>query len=167
MRFSATGLHIPAVLSVLVLAGIGTACQRAAAPHGPSTESSVRAVKAEKERQQAANRAGRAIDAKDIRASEVRRVEELFAGRFAGVTVLQHAGGLSVRIRGTTSVLGSNEPLYVIDGMPIDAGTGGALVGLNPADIQRIEVLKDISSTSFYGMRGANGVVLITTKRAN
>jgi TonB-dependent starch-binding outer membrane protein SusC len=168
MRCSFTGLDVPALLSVVLLAGASAACQRAPAPHGPSTDGASQAALAEKDRQQAANRAARSIDANDIRSSEVRSVEELFAGRFAGVVVRQHpGGGISVRVRGTTSVYGSNEPLYVIDGMPIDAGPGGALVGLNPADIQRIEVLKDIGSTSFYGVRGANGVVLITTKRSN
>ena len=88
------------------------------------------------------------------------------AGRFAGVEVLRVRGGIAVRIRGATSTMGSNEPLYVIDGMAVEPGPGGALVGINPHDIAKIRVLKDIGSTSFYGMRGANGVVVITTKRA-
>ncbi|HEX6558745.1 MAG TPA: TonB-dependent receptor plug domain-containing protein [Longimicrobiales bacterium] len=91
--------------------------------------------------------------------------EELFIGRFPGVQVYRQDGGLSVRIRGQTSVNSGNEPLYVIDGMIIDAGPGGALMGINPQDIQKIEVLKDIGSTAMYGSRGANGVILITTKR--
>jgi TonB-dependent starch-binding outer membrane protein SusC len=95
------------------------------------------------------------------------RVEELFAGRFAGVVVTRIPGGISVRIRGGSTITGSNEPLYVIDGMPIDPGPGGALVGINPADIEKIEVLKDIGSTAMYGSRGANGVILIRTKRGN
>ena len=93
-------------------------------------------------------------------------VEELLVGRFPGVEVYRAPGGLSIRIRGATSVMGSNEPLYVIDGMTIDPGPGGALVGLNPADIEKIEVLKDAGSTAMYGVRGANGVILIRTKRA-
>jgi TonB-dependent SusC/RagA subfamily outer membrane receptor len=93
------------------------------------------------------------------------RVEELFVGRFPGVEVFRAPGGLQVRIRGASSVMGSNEPLYVIDGMTIDPGPGGALVGLNPADIESIEVLKDAGSTAMYGVRGANGVILIKTKR--
>lgn len=95
----------------------------------------------------------------------VARPEELFAGRFPGVQVFQVPGGIAVRIRGTTSVTGSNEPLYVIDEMIIEPGPGGALVGINPADIERIEVLKDAGSTAIYGSRGANGVILIRTKR--
>ncbi len=91
--------------------------------------------------------------------------EELFAGRFAGVQVFRVPDGIAVRIRGSTSVMGSNEPLYIVDGMTIEPGPGGALVGINPADIEKIEVLKDIGSTSLYGVRGANGVIMITTKR--
>lgn len=96
------------------------------------------------------------------------RVEELLQGRFPGVRVFRHAGGgLSVQIRGQSSVMAVREPLYIVDGIVIeDAGSGG-LIGINPNDIERIEVLKDISSTSFYGSRGANGVVVITMRRRN
>jgi len=88
------------------------------------------------------------------------------AGRFPGVEVFRLASGdLSVQIRGASSFVGSTEPLYVIDGMEISPGPGGALVGINPADIASIQVLKDIGSTALYGVRGANGVILITTKR--
>ncbi len=94
------------------------------------------------------------------------RAEELLEGRFPGVVLSRLAnGGLAVRIRGTTSVLGTNEPLYVVDGLPIEPGPGGALFGINPGDIDKITVLKDVGSTSLYGVRGANGVVVITTKR--
>jgi TonB-dependent starch-binding outer membrane protein SusC len=91
--------------------------------------------------------------------------EELFAGRFPGVQVMRVPNGISVRIRGATTMTGDTEPLYVIDGMTIEAGPGGALMGINPQDIEKIEVLKDIGSTSFYGVRGANGVIVIKTKR--
>ncbi|HEX2202612.1 MAG TPA: TonB-dependent receptor plug domain-containing protein [Longimicrobium sp.] len=97
--------------------------------------------------------------------ARVRSAEEMLEGRFAGVRVVRVPGGIAVRIRGATSVEGSNDPLYVVDGMPIEPGPGGALTGINPADITRIEVLKDIGSTSLYGVRGANGVVLISTRR--
>jgi TonB-dependent SusC/RagA subfamily outer membrane receptor len=95
----------------------------------------------------------------------VSRAEELFVGRFPGVTVTRVPGGISVRIREGSTIMGSGEPLFVLDGMAIEAQPGGALVGINPADIQKIEVLKDIGSTAQYGVRGANGVILITTKR--
>ena len=94
------------------------------------------------------------------------RAEELFVGRFPGVQVFQVAGGISVQIRGANTISGDTEPLYVIDDMPIEPGPGGALMGINPADIEKIEVLKDAGSTGMYGSRGANGVILIRMKRA-
>jgi iron complex outermembrane receptor protein len=112
----------------------------------------------------AAAPAGEVTDA-DMKDVRVVRAEELLVGRFAGVEVLPlPGGGVSVRIRGATSVSLSTEPLYVVDGMPINAEPGGALKWLPPQDISKIEVLKDIGSTAFYGVRGANGVILITTK---
>ncbi len=91
------------------------------------------------------------------------RVEELFVGRFAGVRVVAAPGGLEIRIRGQSSLNASNAPLFVVDGMPYQTSNG--LVSLNPHDVARIEILKDAGQTAFYGVRGANGVVLITTKR--
>lgn len=92
-------------------------------------------------------------------------LEELFEGRFPGVQVFRAGDGIQVRIRGTTSILGDTEPLYVVDGMTIEPGPGGALFGINPSDIAKIEVLKDVSATSLYGGRGANGVILIHMRK--
>lgn len=100
-------------------------------------------------------------------------------GRVSGVQVTstsaEPGGNVSIRIRGSNSISGDNEPLYVIDGYPLPsggeaAGSGlgqpqNALSGINPNDIESIQVLKDASSTAIYGSRGANGVVIITTKR--
>ncbi len=103
-------------------------------------------------------------DTSDWRGSYPLRAEELLS-RFPGVEVLQVPGGrISVRIRGTSSLL-NTEPLYVLDGMIVDP-LGPGLLGINPAEIARIEVLKDAAATALYGIRGSNGVVLITTKRA-
>ena len=103
-------------------------------------------------------------DAKTIEASG-RGMEELFSGRFPGVEVFRApGGGISIRIRGQNTFSGTTEPLYIIDGSRVQSGAGGLLF-LDPQDIARIEVLKDIGSTSLYGSEGANGVVLITTKR--
>jgi TonB-dependent SusC/RagA subfamily outer membrane receptor len=96
----------------------------------------------------------------------VTRVEELFQGRLPGVQVVQMGGGYSVRIRGATTLMGDGEPLYVIDGVPLsNVMPGRALDGINPADVARIDVLKDAGSAAIYGSKAANGVILITTRR--
>ena len=123
------------------------------------------------------------IDADEIDLGVTSSVDQLIAGRAAGVQVTQASsepgGGVTVRIRGTGSINAGNEPLYVIDGLPIDNGaaTPGSpinqtvarnpLNALSPDDIASIEILKDASATAIYGSRGANGVVLITTKNGN
>lgn len=93
------------------------------------------------------------------------RVEELLQGRVPGVSVRRLPGGrFSVRVRGTNSLLGSGEPLFVIDGVQLLPGSDG-VSGVNPRDVARIEVLKDASATAIYGVRGANGVILIATRK--
>lgn len=92
-------------------------------------------------------------------------VAEALAGRLPGVHITQSEGepgsSLSIRVRGGISITQSNEPLYVIDGFPSEDGLGD----LDPGEIESIDVLKDASSTAIYGARGANGVVLVTTKK--
>jgi TonB-dependent SusC/RagA subfamily outer membrane receptor len=108
------------------------------------------------------------VTAEDIQrhGSSDEPLEKALQGRIAGVTVSRAAdGGISVRIRGTTSFYGSNEPLYVIDGIAIQPGPNGSLTGINPYDIESIKVLKDPAETALYGMRGANGVIVIKTKK--
>jgi TonB-dependent SusC/RagA subfamily outer membrane receptor len=105
------------------------------------------------------------VSAADVGDQRVVRAEEMIRGRFAGVEVIAlPGGGISVRIRGATSFNASTEPLYVVDGVTVTPEPGGALKWLAPRDIQRIEVLKDPASTAFYGSRGANGVIVVTTK---
>jgi TonB-dependent SusC/RagA subfamily outer membrane receptor len=106
------------------------------------------------------------VDAKDIERTRGDDVEKALAGRVAGVVVSRAPdGGIAVRIRGAASIYGNNQPLYVLDGMPITPGPGGSLSGVNPADIESIKVLKDAAETAMYGSRGANGVIVIKTKR--
>ena len=113
--------------------------------------------------------------------------DELLKGRAAGVNVISSSASpdaaVSIRVRGTTSLNGSNEPLYVVDGVIMSTpenvsmftqdNMGGsdealnAMMGINPQDIASMEILKDASATAIYGSAGANGVVLITTKTAN
>jgi TonB-dependent SusC/RagA subfamily outer membrane receptor len=93
-------------------------------------------------------------------------MEDLFSGRFAGVTATRaQGGGLQIRIRGgSNTFFGSNEPLYVLDEVPLPPDPRG-IVFLSPHDIERIEVLKNPADVGIYGIRGGNGVVKITTKR--
>ena len=95
-----------------------------------------------------------------------RPIEEVLMTRFPGVIVNRTSdGGISVRIHGVGSFMSSNEPLYVIDDVPQPPARGGALKGLSPYDIESIQVLKEPSETALYGVRGANGVIVIRTKR--
>jgi TonB-dependent SusC/RagA subfamily outer membrane receptor len=106
------------------------------------------------------------VTADDIDRQPGQPIEQVLMGRFPGVMVTRTSnGGVSVRIRGTTSIRGSTEPLYVIDGVEIQAEPGGSLSGINPHDIASIQVLKDPAETALYGVRGANGVIVIKTKR--
>ncbi|CAN5608555.1 TonB-dependent receptor [soil metagenome] len=121
------------------------------------------------------------VSEKEIREVPVASLDHALQGRAPGVQVTQNnsapGGSVSVRVRGGNSVVSGNEPLYVIDGFPIYPNDGnfnvggfgqrvggGALNTINPNDIESIEILKDASATAIYGSRGANGVVLITTK---
>jgi TonB-dependent SusC/RagA subfamily outer membrane receptor len=93
-------------------------------------------------------------------------VEELIQGRVAGARVVRlPGGGISLRLWGPSTIYGDNEPLYVLDGVPLQMTPGRGLDWINPADILRIEILKDVMATAPYGVRGANGVILITTRR--
>ena len=119
------------------------------------------------------------VSAADISKLPILSASQALQGQAAGVFVTSNSGapggGISVRVRGQTSINASNDPLYVVDGVPVIAGNisqndfGGqvqnALAGLNPNDIASMEVLKDAASAAIYGSRAANGVVIITTKR--
>ena len=121
------------------------------------------------------------IDSKDITAVQTPSFEAALQGQAAGVQVTQGSGmagsGSVIRIRGLSSLSAGGDPLYVVDGIPINQGyfvgpgtnSGGMnrnpLASFNPNDIKSVEVLKDAAATGIYGSRGANGVILITTKR--
>ena len=116
------------------------------------------------------------VSGRDIATQPVADATQALQGRVAGVTVTQNsgapggAGGTAVRIRGISSA-GNNSPLYVVDGFPLPSSDAGGnavenqLNSINPNDIESIDVLKDASATAIYGVRAANGVVIITTKR--
>lgn len=112
-----------------------------------------------------------AINSSQIKDQQVVSLDLAMAGQMAGVVVTQATGapggGASVRIRGAGSLSAGNEPLYVVDGFPVTNDydqRNNPLNTINPADIDNIQVLKDASATAIYGSRGANGVILITTK---
>jgi TonB-dependent SusC/RagA subfamily outer membrane receptor len=106
------------------------------------------------------------LQGKDLTREPVTRIEQLIEGRAPGVEVRHlSGGGFALVIRGVSTINGSSEPLVVVDGVMIPQGDGaGALAAINPGDVARIDVLKDAGSTAFYGSRGANGVILVTTK---
>src|SRR5207244_11464742 len=114
-------------------------------------------------------------DAITMRAAPTSTVNTALQGRAAGVQVLGNSGmpgvGASVRIRGNNSLTANSEPLYVVDGIPAEQGSSSSdpksnpLMSIDPNAIESIDVLKDASAKAIYGARGANGVVLITTKR--
>ncbi|XLS28747.1 SusC/RagA family TonB-linked outer membrane protein [Flavobacteriaceae bacterium M23B6Z8] len=123
------------------------------------------------------------VTSKDFNQGVIASPEQLIQGKTAGVQITQSSGepgaGINVRIRGTSSIRSNNNPLFVVDGVPLagdDTSGAGANVGfgtgtaknplnfLNPSDIESISILKDASATAIYGSRGANGVVIITTK---
>ena len=103
------------------------------------------------------------LDNKSFKDQPITQASEALQGRVSGVNVVSSGipgGQVKIRIRGNNSINKSNDPLYVVDGMVRESG----LEGINPEDIKSMQVLKDASSTAIYGSRGANGVVIITTK---
>ncbi len=102
----------------------------------------------------------------DLNKAPVRSFDEALAGRVAGVQITSSTGqpgaGTDIVIRGNNSITQANSPLYIIDGFPVEGADNNLI---NPADIESIEVLKDASATAIYGSRGANGVIMITTKK--
>jgi len=106
------------------------------------------------------------VGAKDIEKTPLINVDQALQGRASGVSLTQASGapgaGYKIRVRGANSITGNNDPLVVVDGL-IDVGMNS----VNPSDIQSISVLKDASSTAIYGNRGANGVIIITTKKGS
>ena len=154
---------------VLLSATITTACASARnAPRPPAVDpaNEVRVGYDTQDRSELTGSVG-SVTAEDVAGQKIMRVEDMIEGRFAGVHVVRlRNGGISLRIRGVATLIGSSEPLFVIDGMPMHGAPGSALTGINPSDIARIDILKDAGATAIYGSRGANGVVLITTKRA-
>jgi iron complex outermembrane receptor protein len=113
------------------------------------------------------------VSSKDFNRGAITSPQELLVGKSTGVVITSNSGapgaGATIRIRGGSSLNASNDPLIVIDGVPIDntgtSGTANALAFINPNDIESFTVLKDASATAIYGSRASNGVIIITTKK--
>ncbi len=150
-----TAFATRSLLTALLMVGVVSACARRTgskpADSGAQPSPSV----------------GNVVTSEDIERNPGKPIEQILEERFPGVEVVRRSdGGLSLRIRGATSVNSGTEPLYVIDGVPAVPGPTGGFTGLNPHEILSIQVLKDPGTTAMYGVRGANGVILIKTKRS-
>jgi TonB-dependent SusC/RagA subfamily outer membrane receptor len=108
------------------------------------------------------------VTSEDIDRAPGQPIEQQLMSKVPGILVSRTASGeLSIRIRGGSSAFGNNEPLYVVDGIAVQPSSDGGLAGVNPYDIASIEVVKDAAGMTMYGSRGANGVIVIKTKRQN
>ncbi len=140
--------------SLTILAGLGLACARAGGGAGGTSQA----------RPTPAPPPPASMRADESARERATTLDQLLAGRISGVTVSRApGGGIMVRMGGPTSFYSGQSPLFVVDGVPVEV-SGGTLSWLDPHDIEVIQALKDPSQTAIYGVRGANGVILIKTK---
>ena len=110
---------------------------------------------------------GTVLTADDIRRSPGQSLEQLLLARVPGLTIERAADGRAkLIIRGTNTIVGDNEALFVVNGIPLSAAVGGNLSAVNIHDIETVQVLRDAAATSAYGVRGSNGVIVIRTKQS-
>jgi TonB-dependent SusC/RagA subfamily outer membrane receptor len=129
----------------ITLAGFATGCASGGSPPAESTNSTVSGA--------------------DLEANAGEPIEKTLQSRVTGVVVRRtDDGGIALQIRGATSFDGTDAPLYLLDGAPFEPGPGGTLTGVDPYNIESIKVLKG-AEAGIYGIRGMNGVILITTKK--
>ena len=187
-------LNVPTTATALIISAVGFTEQEVAITDGPinvslvaggagSNLNEVVVVGYGTARRKDLTGAVSTVQAKDFNKGTYTSPDQLIQGKAAGVLVInntgQPGGSTTVRIRGSSSIRSGNQPLFVVDGVPLSGGSarpggrggnfgndgGNPLNWMNPNDIANIEILKDASATAIYGSRGANGVVLITTKR--
>ncbi len=187
-------IQVPASVKLLIVSYVGMETQELAIPKSSSmtismqpnnaTLSDVVVIGYGAVRKADVTGSVQRINREDLIRESPTNILQALQGKIAGVNVTQNDGapgaGISIRIRGSNSFLGGTEPLYVIDGVPFNNSHSGATPGsigsdekqtlnamafINPADIESVDILKDASATAIYGSRGANGVVLITTKK--
>ena len=156
-------LGVPATAVALMLAGCHSAPEAPSRP-SPAPESVQVGYGAQEKRDVTA--AVNSASGEQMRRNSPRTVADMLVGRFPGVEVRQLSNGTtSIRIRGSRSFRASEEPLIVVDGIPQASGNQ-VLTDLSPQDVHSIDVLKDAAATSVFGSRGANGVILIATRRS-
>ena len=190
----AFSLNVPTTATTLIISAVGFTEQEVSITDGPinislvaggagSNLNEVVVVGYGTARRKDLTGAVSTVQAKDFNKGTYTSPDQLIQGKAAGVLVInntgQPGGSTTVRIRGSSSIRSGNQPLFVVDGVPLSGGSarpggrggnfgndgGNPLNWMNPNDIANIEILKDASATAIYGSRGANGVVLITTKR--
>ena len=105
------------------------------------------------------------VTAQDLERSPDEPIERVLQAKYPGVQITRTDDGIAIQLRGPGSFYSNGAALYVVDDVPMPVGRGGGISGLNPYDIQSIRVLKNPEDIGIYGMRGSNGVILITTKR--
>lgn len=155
------------LLTALLMVAAAGACHRGRGdlPAGPSVpRDAVRSGYDAKARDKLTTSV-QSVTQNDLHGVHYARVEDMIQGRVSGVTVIRRGGAVSLRVRGMSSIVGSNEPLIVVDGVPSSLSVDRTLRSLHPGDIERIDVLKDAGAAAIYGARAANGVVVFTTKR--
>ena len=109
---------------------------------------------------------GTVLTADDIRANPGQSLEQLLLARVPGMTMVRTPDGRTIlTLRGTTTLLGDEEPLFVVNGIPLAPNSSGNLKAINLHDIETVQVIRDAASTAGYGVRGANGVIIIRTKQ--
>jgi TonB-dependent SusC/RagA subfamily outer membrane receptor len=133
------------VVPIVVVAGLAAGCGRGTAQHEPTPKPQV--------------------TAQDLERNAGEPIERVLQAKYPGVQIVRTGDGLAIEIRGPGSFFSSDAALYVVDGVPMPTGRGGGITGLNPYDIESIRVLKNPEDIGIYGIRGSNGVILITTKR--
>jgi TonB-dependent SusC/RagA subfamily outer membrane receptor len=150
---------------VVFITGLG--CAKGNSPRLPEPKDDEISIGYGTESKEAFTGSASSLSADDMKDRSAKTVAEMLEGRVPGLQVFRRPNGeYSLRIRGSRSLQSNDDPLVVIDGTPIQSGgLRDAFAGLTPQDIQRIDVLKDAGSTAVYGVRGANGVIVIRTKR--
>ena len=164
MKYPRSHRFVTVVLLAILIAA-GTACHRNSSADSGDERTAARSADSARSAatQRSRSSATQSVDFDEAERARYTRVEQMIQARFAGVQVTSQGGGFTIQIRGAGSFGSSNEPLVIVDGTSRSVADLGRI---SPLDVQRIEVFKD-AAASFYGSRGANGVIVITTRTAH